>query len=190
MDSGAVITNEHRFNKQLNADGAAVEISALQGFFNCVADWGLARVLAELQNDPEEEETEQSIGITPGMVQNRISGLNQHELPKTDQIKVTVGIDLGNFWSHWVKVAWFGNATGVILDYGIMETPGMKHNAGRAFVAEHLLKSLHGWRSDILAQNKPDMVLIDSGSGMGHSDAVYEFVRKVGGAPFYAANGS
>lgn len=188
MELGAVVSNPHRFNRRLNADGVAVEVSAIQSFFNRVADWGLSRVLAELQNDPEADESEQSLQLTAGKVASRINGLEQNELPKADKVIVTVGIDIGNFYSHWAKVAWFGNASGFVIDYGIMETPGMLTNADQETLTAKLLPALHGWRSDILAINPPDFCLIDSGSGT-HSEAIYEFVRQAGGVPFAASKG-
>lgn len=187
MERGSEVTNPNRFNKRVDANGVAVEISAVQAFFNRVADWGLPRVLAELQNDPEEEETDQTLGLTAGKVASRISGLDQHKLPMVEPIIITVGLDLGKFWSHWVKIAWFGNATGVIIDYGILETPGLQANTPEKAIEIALLKSLLQWRTDILADNPPAFCLVDSGD---YSAAVYEFVRQVNGNPFAASKGS
>ena len=188
MEAGAVVTNPHRFNRRLNADGVAVEVSAIQSFFNRVADWGLSRVMAELQNDPDEEESEQTLQLTAGKVASRISGLSQNELPRVDECKITVGLDVGNLWSNWVKVAWFGNATGVILDYGILENQGAKTNMDQSALTASLIPSLMQWRTDILSENPPDFCLIDSGSGT-HVEAVYEFVRQAGGTPFAPSKG-
>jgi hypothetical protein len=183
MQAGAVVSNPYRFNRK-----SETEVDALQAFFNRVADWKLPRVLAELQNDPEEDIQEMSLALTAGKVQTRISGLMQHELPRADNLIITCGLDIGNTWSHWVKVAWFGNATGVIVDYGVAENPGAKAGMSQAILDATLLPSLHQWRTDILSQNQPDFCLIDSGSGT-HSEIVYEFVRQVGGVPFEASKG-
>lgn len=176
MEAGAEITNPNRFNQRLNADGKPVEVSALQAFFNRVADWGLARAMAELQNDPEEDVIEESLGLTAGTVQNRMNGLKQNELPKEDS-KITVGIDIGKFYSHWAKVAWIGNGTGLVIDYGVMETPGMESKTDAQAVMVALLTALLNWRNDILQENRPDVVLVDSGD---YTDAVYEFCRRAG----------
>lgn len=188
MEAGAVVTNPNRFNQRVNEQGQAVEICALQAFFNRVADWGLARVLAELQNDPEEEETEQTLSLTAGKVQSRVSGLRQNELPRQDVIKIVLGMDIGNHASHWVKLALFGNATGCVIDYGVMETSNMMHNATQDVVTAKLLPALYDWRTNIMAENPPDFALLDSGSGM-HQEAVYEFIRQVVGSPFAASKG-
>jgi hypothetical protein len=178
MDEGAIITNPDRFNQRLDADGKTVEVSALQSFFNKVADWGLPRVLAELQNDPEETESEETLGLTAGVVASRISGLQQGQLPPgINDVRITAGLDVGKYWSHWVKVAWHGNAIGHIIDYGIMETPGMAAQVQAHAVQVALLKSLHHWRPGIMSSNPPEFCLIDSGD---YTDAVYEFCRSVG----------
>ena len=181
MQAGAIVSNPYRFNRK-----SETEIDALQAFFNRVADWKLPRVLAELQNDPEEEEQEESIALTAGKVQSRISGLRQNNLPKED-CKITVGMDVGNSISHWVKIAWFGNATGCVIDYGIMESLNIQNNADTAFLTKWLVPSFLQWRTDILAENPPDFGLVDSGSGK-HQEAVYEFVRQTG-TPFAPSKG-
>jgi hypothetical protein len=186
MNEGAELSNPHRFVAEKNSDGESVEVDALQAFFNRVSDWGLARVLAELQSEPEEEEQDETLSLTPGKIQSRISGLNQNCLPKED-CQVTVGMDVGNSVSHWVKVAWFGNATGCVIDYGIMESLNVKQNADAAFLTKWLVPSFMQWRTDMMSENPPDFGLIDSGSGK-HTEAVYEFVRQTG-TPFAPSKG-
>lgn len=186
MRLGSSLSNPHRFVSDLNTNGEPVEIDALQAFYNRIADWGLSKVLAELQQEPEEEEQEEAIALTAGKVQSRVSGLLQHELPKED-CTITVGLDIGNYNSHWVKVAWFGNATGVVVDYGVMESTVDQKNPDSVYLAKRILPSLYQWRSDITANNPPEFGLIDSGSGT-HTEAVYEFVRQTG-TPFAPSKG-
>lgn len=183
MKAGAKVSNSMRYDQSNPA-----ELDALQSFFNKVADWGLPRVLAELQNDPEEEETENTLAISPGLVASRISGLNQNVLPSVPDTKITIGIDIGNYVSHWVKVAWFGNASGVVIDEGELVTANMVKNPEQAFLTKSLITALSGWRTNMLSVNPPDFCLIDSGSGL-HQEAVYEFVRQAGGVPFMPAKG-
>jgi len=180
MEEGAVIGNPYRFDKR-----NPKEISAIQAFFNRISDWGLARVLAELQNDPEEEETDETLNLTAGRVASRISGYARNILPPLTD-KITVGLDIGKYYSHWVKVAWFGNAVGTIIDYGVMETPGMRASTDPKAIELALLSSLLNWRTDILAENPPDFCLIDSGD---YTSAIYQFVREVNGNPFAACKG-
>lgn len=185
MKEGAVISNPHRFIKTYNADGYPIEIDALQAFFNRVADLGMSRVNAELQNDPDLEELPETVGLTAGKVANRLSGLAQNELPKSDG-QIFVGLDIGKYFSHWVKVFVHGNAITHIIDYGVMETPGMQSQTTPQAVQLALLKSLLTWRGDINSTNPPTFALIDSGD---YTDAVYEFIRQVSGVPFAASKG-
>lgn len=179
MEAGSVVSNPLRFDRDNPA-----EITALQAFFNRVADWGLSRVMAELQNDPDPEEFDETLGLTPGLVQRRISGLQRRCIPEgTD--KITLGLDIGKYRSHWVKVAWHGNAVGCIIDYGVMETYGMQADTSVKAVEIAILSSMLQWRGEQLSENTPDFVLVDSGD---YSDAVYEFVRQTG-LPFQASKG-
>jgi hypothetical protein len=183
MNRGAEVANPNDFDKKNPA-----ELNAIQAFFNRIADWGLARVMAELQNDPEEEETETTLGLSPGLVASRISGLNQNQLPSgVGDTKIVCGLDIGNRVSHWVKVAVFGNATGVIIDEGVMETRNMIKNPDQEYLTKALLEALHGWRTQMLSENPPDFALIDSGDGH-HQEAIYEFVRQTAATGTFAAS--
>ena len=186
MDAAAEVLNPERYSRAMTRDGKSIELSALQAVYNLIADNGLNYVLTEIQNAPPEEEQAETLGLTAHKVASRVSGLEQHELPKMEDLKITVGLDLGKYYSHWTKIAWFGNATGVVIDYGVMETPGMQAATDSQAVETALLQSLQLWRSDIMARNPPDFCLVDSGD---YSAAVYEFIRRVGGTPFACSKG-
>lgn len=183
MERGVEVSNPERYDHN-----NAFEISAVQAFFNRVADWGLPRVMAELQNNPEEEEVEETLGITPGLVATRISGLKQNILPSYPDVKIALGCDIGNWVCHWVKVAVFGNAIGVVIDEGEFHTKNMVKNPSQAYLTKALIEALHAFRTNMMAENPPDWALIDSGDGR-HTEAVYEFVRQVRGNPWAASKG-
>jgi hypothetical protein len=185
MNAGAVIANPYRHVKETNKDGDVIELDALAAFFNRVADWGLDAVLAELQQQPANHSEVDNHKLTAGLVQRRMSGLARGKLPKTDQYKITVGLDIGKYYSHWTKLVTHGNAISHIVDYGIMETPGLSATSDEMSIETAILKSLEAWRIDIQSENPPDMVLIDSGD---YSNAVYAFVRQYG-SPFNASKG-
>jgi len=67
-----------------------------------------------------------------------------------------------------------------------METPGMQTADSKQAVINALVPALLQWRTDIIADGSIDFCLIDSGD---FTDAVYEFVRQVGGTPFAASKG-
>lgn len=185
MNDGAVLANPHRFVSDINADGDPVELDALQAFFNRVADWGLPRVLAELQQDPEKTDQVETSKLTAGMVASRISGFHQFELPKVESRRIVAGIDLGKYFSHWVKGCVHGNGTCNIVDYGVMETHGLLATTDNSAVEIAILKSLESWRSDITAENPPEFCLVDSGD---FTNAAYEFIRRYG-SPFAVSKG-
>lgn len=185
MKEGAVVANPYRYVKESNTDGDVIELDALAAFFNRVADWGLEAVQAELQQDPIKTDTTERGKLTAGIVQTRMSGLRRRELPKVDEFKITVGLDIGKYFSHWTKIALHGNACGHVIDYGVMETHGLTANSDETAIEQAILKSLMAWRVDIQADNPADFVLVDSGD---YNQAVYEFVRQYG-SPFAASKG-
>jgi hypothetical protein len=183
MELGAEMLTPHFVPSY--ADGHQLVYSSLQAAFDQIAATSIDAFRSEYQNDPTPEDAPDTVGLTAGKVASRISGLRQGEYHE-DSEHVTVGIDIGKYYSHWCKIAWWGNAVGNVIDYGVMETPGMIQAVDAKGVMAALLPALHQWRSDILADGKLDFCFIDSGD---YSDAVYEFVRQVGGTPFAAAKG-
>jgi hypothetical protein len=185
MKKGAVLSNPYRFVGATDEKGNPVELDALQAFFNRISDWGMSRVLSELQQQPEEEEEPETLKLTPGAVITRMSGLRRNELPKADDIKIIYGVDLGKYACHWVKIAVHGNAIAHVVDYGIIENHSMSANTPIETVERSLVNRLDEWRQDIIQNQNPDLVFIDSGN---FSQAVYHFVRQAG-FPFCAAKG-
>jgi hypothetical protein len=184
MDAGVSMVTDH-VNQLTTDDGRAAVLSPIQEAYNKIADTSLSAFKTEYQNDPDPEEQPETTGLTAGRVASRISGFLQGAYhPDTET--VTVGLDIGKYYSHWCKIAWHGNAIGLIVDYGVMETPGMMTATDAQAVMTALLPALQQWRTDITADGKLDFCLIDSGD---YGDAVYEFVRQVGGTPFAASKG-
>lgn len=184
MDAGVVMLSDH-FKQIRDADGNDTIHSAIQQAYNKIADSNLEAFKTEYQNDPDPGEAPDTVGLTAGKVASRISGFTQGQLPP-DTEYVTIGCDMGKYFSHWVKIAWHGNAIGNIVDYGVIETPGMTTATDAKSVMAALLPALLDWRTDMVADGKLDFCLIDSGD---YTDAAYEFVRTAGGIPFAAAKG-
>jgi hypothetical protein len=170
---------------EVEVEGVQLVHSAIQQAFNKIADTSLSAYKSEYQNDPDPDEQPDTVGLTAGKVASRISGLIQGE-KHPDTEFVTIGLDIGKYFSHWVKVGWHGNAIGNVLDYGVMETPGMMTADSSQAVMNALLPALLQWRIDMIAETDIDFCLVDSGD---YTDAVYEFIRQVGGTPFAAAKG-
>jgi hypothetical protein len=177
MDAGAVVSNPYRYKPG--------EHSAIQSFYNSVAKNGWDSVNAELQNDPADDAIDDQSTITAHTVRNRMSGLRRAELPKESETKIVAAIDIGKYWSHWVKVVMYGHAIGHVIDYGVMETNGLAAGSDEQSVEQAILKSLEQWRIDTLSTLPPDICFVDSGD---YTSAVYEFIRR-SGAPFVASKG-
>ena len=184
MDAGVVMLTSHVNQIEDDAGNPTIH-SAIQQAYNKIADTNLAAFKTEYQNDPDPQEEPDTVGLTAGKVASRISGFLQGTMP-TETEHITVGLDIGKYYSHWAKVAWHGNAIGHVIDYGVMETPGMATATDSKAVMAALLPALLQWRTDINADGKLDFSLVDAGD---YTDAVYEFVRQVGGNPFAASKG-
>jgi hypothetical protein len=183
MDAGSEMLVDYFVG--LEVDGVQMVHSTIQQAFDKIADTSLGAYKSEYQNDPDPDELPDTVGLTAGKVASRISGLIRGERhPDTEFI--TVGLDIGKYASHWVKVGWHGNAIGNVVDYGVMETHGLTATDSPIAVMKALLPALLQWRTDILADGAIDFCLIDSGD---YGDAVYEFVRQVLGNPFAASKG-
>lgn len=193
LEAGCVVSNQQSFDGTLHPDGDPLEWSAVQAYYNRVADFGKDAVATEIDNDPPETVGPQGMGLTADMVASRLSGLERRQLPANTQT-LTVGIDLGKYRCHWVVAAWWKGAGGCIVDYGIAEVagtgPDMNHEASEPAI----YKALLNWRDELLAkkyvdatgtERKIDAVFVDSGA---FTNAAYEFVRQVR-TPFYAAKG-
>ncbi|MCC7085884.1 MAG: phage terminase large subunit family protein [Pirellulales bacterium] len=194
MDRGAKVANEHRFNGQVLPDGTQLEVSALQRYFNEVARIGWEAVATEYDNDPPEQSGPQTDGISAALVMSRVNGREQRILPR-DTIALTAAIDIGKYYCHWVVTAWREQAIGCVVDYGIAEVVGVAKNAAVETVERAIYRALLDWRHQRLQEpyyddlgeiREMDAVLVDSGD---YRDAVYSFIRDVGGKPFLASKG-
>lgn len=131
----------------------------------------------------EEEVTE----LNAAMVTRRIGTAGRGEIPDEMQY-VTAAADLGLRLCHWIVVAWAGDATGQVIDYGRTEVPSDDMGIERA-----LMVGLRDFR-DICQKGwprqskmvSPGMVLVDSGGTW--TPTVYQFCRE-SGDPFQSSKG-
>jgi len=194
IERGSVISNPSSHSKKLHEDGEPLELSAVQSYYNKVADLGKKAVATEIDNDPPEEVGPQGSGLTWQIVASRLSGLDRYQLPANASC-ITAGIDLGKYLCHWVVVAWWKGAGGCVIDYGRAEVAGTDKAMDNESSEPQIYKTLLNWRDELLAKQyvdaagshrRVDAVFIDSGT---FTDAAYEFVRQVGGSPFYVSKG-
>jgi hypothetical protein len=199
IEAGCEISNPHSHSKKLHEDGEPLELSAIQAYFNRVADWGEKAVATEVDNDPPEETGPTGAGLTADVVSSRLSGLARYQAP-ANATALTAAIDIGKYRCHWVVIAWWKGAGGCVVDYGIQEVTGNENiNTGdRAadMVASEpaIFRALLDFRDSLLAKQyvdsagavrSVDCVMVDSGT---YTNAAYEFVRQVRGV-FHPSKG-
>ena len=192
IERGAEVSNHASYNDDLHADGEQLELSAIQAYYNRVADVGKKAVATEIDNDPPEEAGPQSMGLTAEVVASRISGLSRRQIPANAEY-LTAGIDIGKYNCHWTVCAWWRGAGGVVVDYGIAEVSGNEsvrlqdRQADIEASEPAIYRALLNWRDYLLnteyidstgQPRKVNMVLCDSGA---YTNAVYEFCRQVRG---------
>ena len=194
IEAGCVISNKQSHSKKLHEDGEPLELSAIQAYYNRVADWGKDAVATEIDNDPPETIGPQGMGLTAEIVASRLSGFDRMELP-ANAASITVGIDLGKYNCHWVAIAWWKGAGGCVVDYGVAEVVGTDGAIDNQASEPMIYRALLNWRNDMLQKEyvdaageirKVDAFFIDSGT---FTNAPYEFVRQVGGGLFHCAKG-
>ena len=193
MHAGTKVSNPARYNSRLLSDGQPAQLSAVQAYYDFVADKDETAALCELQNDPPEESGPSTSGITAQLVASRMNGLGRRQLPP-DCIALTPAIDLGKRECHWVVIAWQSLCRGYVVDYGVVEVQGTEATDHAETIERALVRALLGWKDflashpfvDATGQTRPiDRVLVDSGY---FANAAYEFIR-LAGKPYGVCKG-
>ena len=194
IERDCVISNPSSFDGTVHEDGEPLELSAIQSYYNKVADWGEKAVATEVDNDPPAEVGPQGSGLTWHTVASRLSGLDRLQLPANASC-ITAAIDLGKYLCHWVVIAWWKGAGGCVIDYGRAEVTGTDKAMDSQSSEPMIYRALLNWRDELMSKQyvdaagshrKVDAVFVDSGT---FTDAAYQFVRDVHGAPFYVSKG-
>lgn len=184
MDLGAEMIADN-FKSVTLPDGREAVHSALQEAFNKIADTNISAFRAEYQNDPEEEEQAEVSALTPGRVSGQLSGLQRCEIPE-DPAFSFVGIDIGKYKSHWVKLRITREAVAWITDYGIVETHGLSKYSTEQAIDLAIIDSLIEFSdTETFNNDQPVMTMVDSGD---FTESIYAFCREVDG-PFFPTKG-
>lgn len=128
MDEGAVVSNPNRYDKLLAFDGLPRELSAIQHYYNRVADTSPDAVACELDNDPPEEGEDLTGDVTPQTIQRQTTGVPRGIIPPGCTV-LTHGVDVGKWRLHWVVRAWKPDATGYTIDYGTQDVHGAQYGS-------------------------------------------------------------
>ena len=184
MDAGAVVSNPNRFDDSPLPDGSKKEVSALQHYYNQVADKSPEYAATELDNDPPEESAIAESDLTPLRIQRQVSGLDRRIIP-AGTICITQGIDVRKVALHWVVRAWQADGTGYVIDYGVHQVYGTVYGSdvgADAAITAAICNRMDVARTTVYAmpdgQTMPiDLTLIDAG---WKTDAVYAACLTVG----------
>lgn len=194
MDAGCEISNPYSFDDRTHSDGDPLEISAIQAYYNRIADFGTESVATEDDNDPPETTGPEGTGISAALVASRLSGLTRHTCP-INTTCITAGIDIGKYACHWTAIAWTNNATGVVIDYGVAEVANTNVQSSNDAIESAIYKTLLDFRDWLInaefvdsagAVRQIDSCFCDSGD---YTQSVYEFVRQVQHQRFYPTKG-
>ncbi len=187
MDAGAVVAWPARHNED--------ELSAIQHVMNLRADLGDEAFWAEYQNEPLRAEADTLPTLTAGAVARKLGGVKRGLVP-ADAEHLTAFVDVHDALLFWVVVAWSGDFTGWIVDYGTHPEQrrrtftlrkaaptlaSVSAGAGRegailaglTALAERLLA--HEWTREIGGATRVGRGLIDAGYV---PDTVYAFCRR------------
>jgi hypothetical protein len=194
MDAGCEISNPYSFDDRTHSDGDPLEISAIQAYYNRIADFGTESVATEDDNDPPETTGPEGTGISAALVASRLSGLTRHTCP-INTTCITAGIDIGKYACHWTAIAWTNNATGVVIDYGVAEVANTNVQSSNDAIERAIYKTLLDFRDWLInvefvdsagAIRQIDSCFCDSGD---YTQSVYEFVRQIQHQRFYPTKG-
>lgn len=186
IETGCVVSNIQSFDKRKHEDGQPLELSAIQAYYNRVADMGEKAVATEIDNDPPEEAGPIGSGLKAATIERKVNGLARRQIP-ANTTALTAAIDLGKYRCHWVVAAWWQGAGGCIVDYGIAEVSGTDNTIDNTASEPQIYKTLLAWRDELLqkkfvdgtgTERKVDFVFVDSGT---FTNAAYEFTRQVRG---------
>ena len=184
MHAGVVMLADN-FKEIVLPDGRHAVHSAIQEAYNKIADTNLSAFKAEYQNDPDPEEQVEGSQLTPGRVAGQLSRIERGVIPDA-RVFSFVGVDIGKYKSHWVKISCNREMVIWITDYGIVETHGLTKYSSEQAIELSILESLKQFAdSDVFADAQPLLVLVDSGD---FTESIYEFCRQMG-PPFYPSKG-
>jgi hypothetical protein len=191
MDKGGLVNWEHR--------KLPLDISALQHAMNLRIDSGEEAFFAEFQNDPAAGLAGAEDGILHTDLLSKLNGVGKGIVPHGAEV-LTAFIDVQGKALFYMVVAWVGNMTGCIVDYGCEPEQPMRYFALREIQQRTLQTAAPGtgleaavyagldrltvrllgkaWPCDGNDQTmRIEKCLIDSGWGQS-TDLVYEFCSK------------
>jgi hypothetical protein len=184
MSEGVVMLADNFKDIRL-PDGRQVVHSAIQEAYNKIADTNLSAFKAEYQNDPDPEEQAERSQLTPGRVAGQLSRIERGAIPD-GRVFSFIGIDIGKYKSHWVKISSTREMVLWVVDYGIVETHGLTKFSSEQAIELAIIESLRQFAdTEPFHDAQPLLCLIDSGD---FSESIYEACKQLG-PPFFPSKG-
>ena len=166
-----------------------LQVSALQRYYDFVADNGEHAALSELQNDPPAESGPIESGITAYRIQTQVSGFPRKVVPPGCSW-ITQAIDVRKAGLHFVVRAWLLDnenclSTAYTIDYGFQDSHGTTPGSDEG--VDVAIKQAILARKDMMERDpyidtggvvrKVDLTLVDAG---WRTEAIYEACREIG----------
>ncbi|MCP4581015.1 MAG: hypothetical protein GY839_05315, partial [candidate division Zixibacteria bacterium] len=200
MDKGAKISNKLRYRNITLLDGSQQESSAIEAFYNEVADKGWEVVNGEYQNEPPETEQDAHV-LEVNQVAESLNGYQRGVIPPGCKA-LTRFIDVHNRDLVWIDIAWKCGLIGYVVDYGVVLTnlPSKTSITEKEYNSQielAIIDTLEYMKeaeqeggypyADTGVVKHIDLCLVDSGDGVIHTDAVYKFCS--GAVKYMASKG-
>lgn len=184
LERGGELLSDN-YKHKLLPDGKQTVYSAWQEVFNFIADKSYEAFCTEYQNDPPEQEKIDTLELEYSKITGSLSCLEQGEIPD-GTLCTTLGIDIGKYECFYTKIAWHADATGTVVDYGIVRTQGLNRTSSDEATETAIMAALEQFAEAQDEENMPPLLaLVDSGNW---STALYESCRRIG-TPYFPAKG-
>jgi len=200
---GALLHREQRIDAEGMVTGAGPETdtlgfrwSAINNLFASAGDvggreWVAGQAIDEENSEkamrqfvwalPYEPAVTDTAPLMAQTLQRRQGPDGRGVIPK-GAVHVTIGADVGKFFLHWLAVAWLGDGSGRVFDYGVVGLHSEELGVERAVQA-----GLREMRELFEARDwGASQMWIDSGF---QKDVVYPFCRESGGKSYRPTKG-
>jgi phage terminase large subunit GpA-like protein len=128
---------------------------------------------------PHQSQTIDLTALDAMTIVQRVDDMPRGQVP-TGTRRITVGVDVGKWYCHWIAVAWLDNTTPRVIDYGRLEVTSNDMAEDKAIILalrnfrDSVLKD--GWESDG-GRRHCDLAFVDAGNW---ADVIYKFCAESG----------
>lgn len=198
MTRGCLVSNPNRYDNSTLEDGTQREAHTIQHVHNAACDKSWDYVFNELQNDPQEVDSDDILQLSVGVVtgthsayQGRLNGLDPGVAPEGTK-KLTAFIDVQHDRIYYSVSAWMNARQRAIIDYGDYGSEFGRDLPVDEAAIQRIVSLKHAWGlapysfEDGQGPRVPDITLVDSGDGT-LTTSIYSACLQTG---FFPAKGS